>query len=104
MNCLAAVVLCHRRKIDHDRIAALVGHRKEEIAQLAVVLRLAVLLCRTRSKRARPEVKACIHGHKLILTFPPGYLDSRPLTMADLEQEAELLEVIGIKLKLQQPK
>lgn len=99
-NCVAAIVLCHRRKIDEIRIRPLVGYRAPEIVKLSVVLRLAVLLCRTRSKRARPNVHATVSGSRIVLTFPYGYLDERPLTKADLAQESDLLESVGLRLKV----
>ena len=100
---MAAILLCQRRKIEHERIRALVGQRAAEVAKMSVILRLAVLLCRTRSKRARPQVSAAVEGDQVVLTFPPSYLDDRPLTKADLEQESGLLQPIGIRLQVEEP-
>jgi hypothetical protein len=36
--------------------------------------------------------------HKLTLEFPPGWLDARPLTRADLVQEARYLSAVDLKL------
>ena len=78
------------------------GQRTEDIVKLTVILRLAVLLCRTRSKRARPDVGVHVEGEVLTLSFPGGYLDERPLTAADLAQEATFLEQAGFKLSIAQ--
>lgn len=102
-NTVAAILLCQRRKIEHERIRALVGQRAAEVAKMSVILRLAVLLCRTRSKRPRPQVSAAVEGGQVVLTFPPGYLDDRPLTKADLEQESGLLQPIGLRLQVEEP-
>ena len=95
------MLLCHRRKLEAARIDAYVGQRTEEVVRLTVILRLAVLLCRTRSKRARPRVGVTIEDNRLRLKFPSGYLDERPLTAADLEQEAGLLNAVGLVLEIQ---
>ena len=101
-NALSAMLLCHRRKLERGRITAFVGQRTEEIVRLTVILRLAVLLCRTRSQIARPSVDVNIVGDVLTLSFPIGYLNERPLTAADLAQEADLLKVAGIDLRIDQ--
>ena len=65
------------------------------------MLRLAVLLCRTRSKRARPKVEAVVRDTKIIIKFPEQYLEDRPLTQADLAQEAIELIPVGFQLRIQ---
>ena len=95
------MLLCHRRKLEAARIDAYVGHRTDEVLRMTVILRLAVLLCRTRSKRARPRVGVTIEENRLRLSFPSGYLDERPLTAADLAQEAGLLKAAGFDLEIQ---
>jgi exopolyphosphatase / guanosine-5'-triphosphate,3'-diphosphate pyrophosphatase len=99
-NALSAMLLCHRRKLERGRVSEYVGQRTEEIVRLTVILRLAVLLCRTRSQRTRPNVGVSIDGAQLTLSFPKGYLDERPLTEADLAQEASYLKVAGIELRI----
>ena len=94
------MLLCHRRKLERGRVSEYVGQRTEEIIRLTVILRLAVLLCRTRSQRARPNVGISIDGSLLTLSFPAGYLDERPLTAADLGQEAAYLKAAGIELSI----
>ena len=100
-SALSAMLLCHRRKLEAARIDAYVGHRTDEVLRMTVILRLAVLLCRTRSKRARPRVGVTIEENRLRLSFPSGYLDERPLTAADLAQEAGLLKAAGFDLEIQ---
>jgi len=55
---LAAVVLCHRRKLRHESFDGLPSHRARGALRVALLLRLAVRLCRRRSDppRARLEV------------------------------------------------
>ena len=97
-NLLAALVLGQRRKLHPERIAALVGAHTEEAIRLCIVLRLASRLNRTRSPTPRPEIGVAVDDTAIHLTFPPGWLAERPLTLADLELEAQSLSVIGFEL------
>jgi exopolyphosphatase/guanosine-5'-triphosphate,3'-diphosphate pyrophosphatase len=72
-------------------------HLKAEL--LIVLLRLAVLLNRGRSKAPLPEIKLAARMRTLELKFPTRWLDEHPLTRADLEQECELLKGVGFRLK-----
>ena len=64
----------------------------DELAErMAVLLRLAVLLRRTRSDAPLPPIRLAVRGRGLVLKFPRGWLRANPLTAADLEQEARYL-------------
>jgi exopolyphosphatase/guanosine-5'-triphosphate,3'-diphosphate pyrophosphatase len=97
---LAAIVRAHRRKLDPAVLEELSApwHLKAEF--LIVLLRLAVLLHRGRSASASPKIELQAKGRALDLFFPKGWLDDRPLTAADLEQEVEHLKAIGFKLRV----
>lgn len=56
--------------------------------QYLLSLRLAVVLCRARSPVDADDYPRLVRqGKRLQLRFPPGYLDARPLTVADLQEE-----------------
>jgi len=97
---VAAIVRAHRRKLDPAVLEELSApwHLKAEF--LIVQLRLAVLLHRGRSASAAPKIELQAKGRTLDLSFPKGWLDDRPLTAADLEQEVEHLKAIGFKLRV----
>jgi exopolyphosphatase/guanosine-5'-triphosphate,3'-diphosphate pyrophosphatase len=98
---LAALVGAHRRKLNLQILEELMPpwHLKAEL--LIVLLRLAVLLNRGRSKAPLPEIKLAAKVRTLELKFPARWLDDHPLTLADLEQETELLKAVGFKLKFE---
>ncbi|MGC3979851.1 MAG: exopolyphosphatase [Steroidobacteraceae bacterium] len=98
---LAALVGAHRRKLSLQTLEELVPpwHLKAEL--LIVLLRLAVLLNRGRSKAPLPEIKVAARLRTLELGFPARWLDDHPLTRADLEQETDLLKAVGFKLKFE---
>jgi exopolyphosphatase/guanosine-5'-triphosphate,3'-diphosphate pyrophosphatase len=98
---LWALVRSHRRRFKPHRFDNQPDHRRKAAIRLAIVLRLAVVLCRGRVDDAAPaELTATARsGKKLALGFAPGYLDANPLTVADLETERDYLEKAGFKLR-----
>ena len=76
------------------------GRERRELAlRLALLLRLAVRLHHSRSRERLPDVKLRAGPNTLTLVFPRGWLEARPLTRADLEEEAELLAGVGFRLR-----
>jgi len=96
---LAALVGNHRRKLGKSGFSDLPAGRRLSAARLAVILRLAVVLNRSRSDEVSPEIRATGAG-KLELTLPQNWLTEHPLTQADLEQEAAGLKALKIRLEV----
>ena len=97
---IAALVRGHRRKFPKDEFKALAKELQEPYRRLCVLLRLAVVLHRSRSKDRLPAINFSAEGKKLLLRFPEGWLEHHPLTHADLEQEAEYLGNADFKLRV----
>jgi exopolyphosphatase/guanosine-5'-triphosphate,3'-diphosphate pyrophosphatase len=95
---LAALVRGHRRKLPIDALDALPDNTRECVRRLCVLLRLAVLLHRGRSCVAQPDVRLSTAGSLLTLGFPEGWLEHRPLTRFELEEEATYLKAWGFSL------
>ena len=87
---LWALVRSHRRRFKPHRFEDLHAPYDVKGMRLAMILRLAVLLNRSR-RDAVPnvEVKIKSQPHKIRLKFPEGWLDANPLTRAGLEQERD---------------
>lgn len=99
---LAALVLSHRRKLARERIAPLVPHELERVLLCAVLLRVAVVLNRSRSPGRVPIEEARAERGRLALRFAGGWLDHNPLTREDLLQERQRLTAVGIELEVLQ--
>jgi len=69
------------------------------VKYLSVLLRLAVLLHRSRTDQTPPRLRFVATANQLRLQFPPGWLERYPLTAADLAQEAVYLKAAKFKLK-----
>ena len=95
---LAFLVRAHRRKFP---LAVLAGYPNDELralTQLAVLLRLAVVLRRNRSPEAPPLIHCDARDQQLRLSFPTGFLRDHPLTALDLSEEAAYLKQTGHQL------
>ena len=66
--------------------------------RLAMLLRLAVLLNRSRNQATIPPIDLDVTEQSLGLTFDATWLEANPLTVADLEREKGLLSKVGYEL------
>ncbi len=95
---MAVLVRTHRRKLPVSEIKALPESWHKLLHRLIVLLRLAVLLHRSRSDAPLPEIKLLVKKRNLKAHFPPDWLTEHTLTQADLEQEASYLNKAGFSL------
>lgn len=97
---LATLVRGHRRKFSSTVFEGIEPEDKPRLRYLCVLLRLAVLIQHPRNLEQPPEF--VLHGHenKLVVEFPEGWLDNRPLTLADLENERDYLSKQDFTLEI----
>ncbi|MFZ1828155.1 MAG: exopolyphosphatase [Candidatus Competibacteraceae bacterium] len=95
---LAALVRRHRRSVPVDAFAHLPREIAPLVERLCVLLRLAVVLHRGRSRQTLPPLKLRVNTQRVSLHFPSGWLDEHPLTRADLETEAHYLKKSRFRL------
>lgn len=87
---LASLVRLHRGRLAQEVTADLPPPWDQRLLKLAVLLRLAVLLCRARQDAPGPSDVALIAGEQQVhLRLSPQWLRTHPLVAADLEAEAE---------------
>jgi len=98
---LALLVQGHRRRYPVDELKQLPGESRGKMLRLCVILRLAVVLHRSRVYAALPRFTVTAGDDTIRLKFPPGWLDGHPLTQADLQLESELLAEGGVQLAFQ---
>jgi exopolyphosphatase/guanosine-5'-triphosphate,3'-diphosphate pyrophosphatase len=98
---LATLVLGHRRKLQREAFVTLPGPYPDRAARLCVLLRLAVLLHRSRSERRAPRLRLRAEKNALGVRFPDGWLARHPLTHADLDEERSLLGDVGFRLDVE---
>ena len=96
---LSALVRGHRRKFPASVFEQLVSREARRARRLCVLLRHAVVLNRSRADDFLPGVAALGKGDSLSVAFPPGWLDTHPLTHADLKLEQAYLDAAGFGLQ-----
>ena len=99
---LAALIGIHRRKIAKETFAELTPTAAETALRLGVILRLSVLLNRSRIPETTPQARPSNDGRAIELLFPHEWLASHPLTPADLEQESAMLKTAGFVLGIRE--
>ena len=97
---LARVVGAHRRKLDSHWLDGIPKGWSRRVARLTVLLRLAVLFNRSRTREALPDIQCRAKGRKIVLGLPEEWLVSSPLTLTDLEYETAYLAEAGFELTL----
>ena len=97
---LATLILGHRRKLTTEIFAGLPARLANTVMQTCVLLRLAVLLHRSRHADEPPRLRWQADGDNLRLTFPDHWLNRHPLTHEDLSREQDYLRRVGIVLQV----
>ncbi len=100
--CLSALIRGHRRRFPLSVFKSLPAGLRTAMSRLCVLLRLAVRLNRSRTDTGQISPQIRIKDEKIRLVFPPAYLTSNDLILAELEQEAELLKEAGWKLVIRE--
>ncbi|MBT5222048.1 MAG: exopolyphosphatase [Gammaproteobacteria bacterium] len=90
-NLLSTLVQAHRRKIPVKNINDLPAPWDDLAIYMVIILRLAVILRRNRSNSDIPEFNITLTKKSVSIEFPESWLDSAPLTQADLQMEETYL-------------
>ena len=96
---LAFLIASQRHQIESARFEVLTSTWRRNALRLALLLRLAVLLNRSRTTVEFPVVCLEVGEVSMGLKFPCGWLADNPLTVADLEREQEYLQSTGVRLE-----
>jgi exopolyphosphatase/guanosine-5'-triphosphate,3'-diphosphate pyrophosphatase len=96
---LAFLIASHRHQIEMRYLKELPRGWREPALRLAIILRLAVLMNRSRNDAEVPPAEFRVDARTLALTFDPEWLSANPLTLADLAREQRLLSQAGYELR-----
>ena len=95
---MATLIRGHRRKFPKDVFKELPAAFQEPCRRLCILLRFAVIMHRSRANAFLPAISMKAGNYRLALEFPKNWLEHHPLTLADLQQEAEYLKSINFTL------
>lgn len=96
---LATIVGTHKKKFSRSRFKKLPEPWDKDASYLTIILRIAILLHRNRHTIEAPEFTISIQKKTIELNFINNWLNTVPLTQADLEIEADYLDAAGYDLK-----
>ncbi len=98
---LAGLVGLHRRKLTAANVSAVTsaGWGKRTL-RLAIILRLAVLFNRSRSYEFPDTFRMLAKRRSITLQLSQEWLNSNPLSLADLQCEMGYLEAVGLELNI----
>ena len=97
---IALLVRSHRRALPSVALAGFALEERDRLMRLAILLRLAVMLCAARTRRALPDAQLAIDGQQIHLALPPGWLGENALSAALIVEEITHLERIDYALRL----
>lgn len=96
---MSVLVRCHRKKISIKFFTGLPEKDQKTALRLAVLLRLATLLHRSRKDESAVIEKVIAGEDSLTLQFAEFELINHPLQRVSLEQEAKYLKKVGFHLE-----
>ena len=97
---LSLLIRYHRQKFLLDEFETFSSKYRKKVMRLIVILRIAVILNRSLPDYQQADYTVKAKKQSLTLRFPEHWFDDNPLTIADLESEADYLKAIGIKLSI----
>ena len=97
---LAGLIGGQRHSINTSSFESLPKGWRAGGLRLLIILRLAVLLNRSRKESAQVPATIEVTDDSLTINFDADWLAENPLTIADLERETDLLQQIGYVLQL----
>ncbi len=95
---LAFLVGSQRHNLWKTQLKQLPKKWRVSALRVALLLRLAVLLNRSRKNDVAPALEIQTKKKSLRLSFDQAWLKANPLTVADLEREQELLTLVDYRL------
>ncbi len=93
---LAVLVALQRRKYKKEWLRKLSDQQYTKLLPLIIILRLAVIVNRSRITCLNEIVAVQISGKVVELKFKEGWLQDHPLTQADLQSEALYSKNLGL--------
>ena len=98
---LAALIAGQRHAINQTGMNSLPRSWRVSGLRLLLLLRLAVLLNRSRNTAAQARVSLAVSEDSIAVRFDSDWLEENPLTIAELEREQGFVSQVGYQLILE---
>ena len=97
---MATLISGLRGKIRLDALDAIPDRKRQNVARMMVLLRLAVILKHVEEVESIPNLAVCAKGETLTLTYPEDWGEAHPLTIWEILQSESSFKRLGIALTL----
>jgi len=97
---MATLISGLRGKIRLDALDAIPDRKRQNVARMMVLLRLAVILKHVEEVESIPNLAVCARGETLTLTYPEDWGEAHPLTIWEILQSESSFKRLGIALTL----
>jgi len=97
---LAVLVRSQRGSFSTELFKSLKSAKKNKLKKIAIILRISILLTRSRNYKKLIMPTMTAKNKKISLTFSDNYLEQNPLTNLDLSKEQETLAKAGYLLDI----
>ena len=97
---MATLISGLRGKIRLDALDAIPDRKRQNVARMMVLLRLAVTLKHVEEVESIPNLAVCARGETLTLTYPKDWGEAHPLTIWEILQSESSFKRLGIALTL----
>jgi exopolyphosphatase/guanosine-5'-triphosphate,3'-diphosphate pyrophosphatase len=95
---LAYLIQNQRHRPGSRLLKSLPSDWRESALRLSLLLRLSVLLNRSRTQLEIPPIRMSVDDRSISLSFDTDWLVTNPLALADLEREIEFLQSVDYQL------
>jgi exopolyphosphatase/guanosine-5'-triphosphate,3'-diphosphate pyrophosphatase len=90
----------HRGKLPSYLFEDISSKKREKLARMLVLLRMAVILKHAGPSAMQPDFSARAKGDKLKVYFPAQWRADYPLTIWEISESKSAFEKLGVKVRL----
>jgi exopolyphosphatase/guanosine-5'-triphosphate,3'-diphosphate pyrophosphatase len=97
---MAALIAGLRGKVRSEMLDPISKRKRQTVARMMVLLRLAVILKHVEALEALPDLSVSAEEETLTLAFPEQWGADHPLTIWEIEQSTPAMERLGVSVVL----
>jgi exopolyphosphatase/guanosine-5'-triphosphate,3'-diphosphate pyrophosphatase len=97
---MAALISGLKGKIRPEILEPIPRRRRQNVARMMILLRLAVILKHVEEMENIPDLAVCARGETLTLTYPADWGEAHPLTIWEIQQSQPSFERLDVTVEL----
>ena len=97
---MATLIAGLKGKVRSEMLDSISKRKRQTVARMMVLLRLAVILKHVEALEALPDLSVSAAKETLTLAFPKQWGIDHPLTIWEIEQSTSAMERLGVSVVL----